>query len=218
MDEAKGELFDDSCCRAIMSVLLSRPRISLRAEALSFRRLFAGIFILLALGLTVLPVVGAFNDGLTRLVLSLRGYRLISEVIVPMEVRWVVVLLRFFGVPAQAAGQYVLVEQVGRDLLVEIIWNCVGWQSLLMFGITAFLGLQRRFSFLSRCKALLLGLTGTVMVNILRIVLIILLFRFFGQSIGLVFHDYGALLTNTGWLFLFWWFAHGFVLEPSRQA
>ena len=218
MDEAEGEPFDDSCCGAIMNALSSRPRIRLRANALSFRRLSAGIFILLALGLMLLPVIGAFNDGLTRLVLSLRGYRLIAEVIVPMEVKWVVVLLRLVGVPAQAAGQYVLIEQARRDLLVEIIWNCIGWQSMLMFGITAFLGLQRRFSFISRCKALVLGLMGTVMVNILRISLVILLFRFFGQSIGLMAHDYGALLTNTGWLFVFWWFSYAYILEARNLA
>ena len=54
------------------------------------------------------------------------------------------------------------------------------------------------------------------MVNILRISLIILLFRFFGVSIGLVAHDYDTLLTNTGWLFVFWWFSYAYILEARN--
>lgn len=62
---------------------------------------------------------------------------------------------------------------------------------------------------------LVFGVLGTIMVNILRITLIILIFRWLGQKSGLIFHDYSALLTNTLWLVLFWWVAFEFVLEEK---
>lgn len=178
----------------------------------------AGVtLMMLVVVLALLPLTTAFNDWLTRLLIAARGYRLVSEVIVPLEIKWVVVVLRALGVDALATSQYVLLAAEQRPVLVELIWNCVGWQSLVMFLITAVVGLSRSYTAVSRAKALLLGVLGTISVNVLRIVGIILLLQSLGQGVAIVFHDYGALLTNTVWLLVFWKFAEAFLLVAKEE-
>src|SRR3989337_2786170 len=101
------------------------------------RSVFGWLIILLSFGLLSLPLITTFNDLLTSLFLHLKAYRIIAEVVVPAQVKWVVVILRFFGLEAQSAGEYIIIRKLGQDLMVELIWNCIGWQSLLMFIFTA---------------------------------------------------------------------------------
>lgn len=194
---------------------LRKPQLRLDSLVHPSRQALTVVLLLLVGGLMVLPLVNLFNDIVTQAALSLKAYRIVSNYIVPLEVTWVVVLLRFLGVTAAASGEYVMVGEAGRQTMVEIIWNCVGWQSVLMFVITVIVGLRGGFSFFSKLKTLSLGLVGTVMVNIIRITLVILLFQKLDQRLAMVFHDYGALLTNTGWLLLFWWFSYAYILEDA---
>lgn len=193
-----------------------KPTIQIGEKRLGFQSVIYWLLIFLLFGFMLLPFVSAFNDGLTRLILSLKGYRVISEFIIPIEIKWVVVLLRSIGVDAYATHEYILIKQSQRGILVELIWNCVGWQSLIMFAITALVGIQSRFTFLSKVKAIILGLVGTIMINTIRVCIVILLFYYVNKSIGIVFHDYGALLTNSIWLFCFWRFVYSYVLEERQ--
>lgn len=193
--------------------MIEKPKISLNISKEGFRSIVGPLLIILVFSLSILPVIAAFNDSLTRFAINLKGYRIISNYIVPIEIRWVVVILRFLGVEASSASPYILLGQPGKDLLVELIWNCLGWQSLIVFIVTSFIGLSKTFTLISRSRALILGLLGTILVNILRITVIILLMSFLSHEVALVFHDYGALITNTAWLFFFWWFSYKFILE-----
>jgi exosortase/archaeosortase family protein len=172
----------------------------------------------LALALIALPFISAFNDFITGWVISLKAYRILSEVIVPTEIRWIVVILRLIGIEARATAEYIILPMEGTDFLVELIWNCIGWQSLVMFIISSMVILNREFGFISKLKAVILGLVGTVMVNILRIVFVIFLYKAVGGATATVFHDYGSLLVNTAWLLIFWWFCYRFVLEQRVIA
>lgn len=94
----------------------------------------------------------------------------------------------------------------------------MGWQSLLFFIITAFVGLQGdRYSNLSKFKALIIGLLGTFLVNLFRITIVTLIAFYFGQSVAIIFHDYGSTLVVIAWLFVFWWFVYSYVLESNDK-
>src|SRR3990167_5398315 len=154
---------------------------------------FVTLFLILVLVLMFFPLMATFNDILTRIVINLRGYWFIREVIVPFEVRMVAVIFAAMGFDVAVTREYVVLGQT-QPFLAEIVWNCIGWQSLLFFIITAFVGLQGdKYTNLSKIKALIIGALGTFWVNILRIVVVVLAAYFFGQSTGLIIHNYGSL-------------------------
>ena len=186
---------------------LSAPSIS--------KDTFVTLFLILVLILMSFPLMSTFNDILTRIVINLRGYWFIREVIVPVEVRMVAVVLAAMGFDVGVTREYVVLGR-SAPFLAEIVWNCIGWQSLLFFIITAFVGLQGdKYTNLSKLKALLIGTLGTFLVNIFRIVIVVLVAYKFGQLPATIVHDYGALLAVIGWLFFFWWFSYSFVLEEK---
>ena len=116
----------------------------------------------------------------------------------------------------ETAPGTVAVIKDGVNQYTYIAWNCIGWQSLLFFLLTAWVGFQgEKFTFSSKIKAWLIGFLGTFLVNIIRITLVILLAYYFGQNIAIIFHDYGSTFAVIGWLFFFWWFAYRFVLEEK---
>jgi len=182
------------------------------------KQTFTTIFIVLALTLVFMPFITTFNDLLTRAMMSLNGYRFIREVIVPWEVRMVGVVLLPFGFKPAIFGEYLAIQKGEMPFLVEIVWNCIGWQSLLFFVITAFVGLQGdQYTNFSKLKALMIGLLGTFLVNLFRIAAVALVAYYLGQNVAIVFHDYGSTLAVLAWLFFFWWFSYSFVLEERRK-
>lgn len=182
------------------------------------KQTFTTIFIVLALALVLMPFITTFNDLLTRAAMNLRGYRFIREVIVPWEVKMVGVVLLPFGFKPAIFGEYLAIQKGETPFLVEIVWNCIGWQSLLFFVITAMVGLQGdQYTNFSKLKALMTGLLGTFLVNLFRIAAVALTAYYLGQNVALIFHNYGSTLAVLGWLFFFWWFSYSFVLEERRE-
>lgn len=189
---------------------------------------FVTILLILTLVLMLLPFMATFNDILTRLIIKLDYYRFVQNIIVPWEVRMVGVLLWPFGFQPAVMGDYLALgggpsptSAIGKQVaqapfLIEIAWNCVGWQSLLFFIITAFIGLQGdQYSWVSKIKALLIGVLGTFIINLLRITGVALTAYYLGQNVAMVLHDYGSTLLIIIWLFFFWWFSYKFVLEEN---
>lgn len=182
------------------------------------KNIFLYTFLLLVMVLLVTPFMTTFNDLLTRLVMSVDGYKFIQDVIVPWEIRLVGVLLLPFGLQPAIVGQYLAIG--GEEpFIIDIAWNCIGWQSILFFIMTAWVGLQGdRYTASSKWKAFLIGLFGTFLVNLLRIALVVLVAYYSGQKVALYVHDYGSTFAVIGWLFFFWWFSYSFVLEEPDQA
>ncbi len=176
------------------------------------RDTFVTLFLILVLVLIFFPMMATFNDILTRLVINLRAYWLIRELVVPFEVRLVAVILTAMGFTVSATKEYVVLGK-SQPFVAEIIWNCIGWQSILFFVTTAFIGLQGdRYTKFSKFKVFVIGALGIFWVNILRIVVVILVAYFFGQTTAVIFHDYGSILVVIVWLFAFWWFGYKYVL------
>lgn len=177
---------------------------------------FIFIFLLLVVLLMFLPIFNTFNDILTRIVMSLDTYRYIQDYVIPWEVRMVGVLLYPFGFQPRVVGEYLAIGNAD-PLLIEIAWNCIGWQSLLFFLMTAWVGFQGdKYTLRSKIKAWLIGFLGTFLVNLLRVTFVALLAFYFGQNVALIFHDYGSTLSIIAWLFFFWWFTYRYVLEEKE--
>ncbi|MBI2327811.1 exosortase/archaeosortase family protein [Candidatus Curtissbacteria bacterium] len=179
---------------------------------------FVTLFLILVLLLMFFPFMATFNDLLTRIVINFKGYWFIREVIVPFEVRVVAVVLAAMGFDVGVTKEYVVLG-TSAPFIAEIVWNCIGWQSILFFAITAFVGLQGdKYTNFSKAKALVIGALGTFLINILRIVVVVISAYYFGQLPATIIHDYGSILAFIAWLFFFWWFSYAFVLEQAETV
>lgn len=193
-----------------MNRVIQSPSIS--------RNTFVTLFLILVLVLMFMPLMATFNDILTRVVINLKGYYLIREYVVPFEVRMVAVLLSLFGFDVGVTREYVVLGKT-EPFVAEIIWNCIGWQSVLFFIITSYIALQGdRYTKLSKFKTFLIGILGTFLVNIARIALVVVVAYWFGGFTGRIVHDYGTLIIQIVWLFVFWWFAFAYVMEERQET
>lgn len=177
------------------------------------KRVFNIIFVLLAVMLVILPFMLSFNDLLTRIVESNKLYRGIQKTIVPIEIRMVGTLVTPLGLKFTAYNNAVLVN--GR--YAKVTWNCIGWQSLLLFIITLFFGLRTgRYTLGSKLETVSIGLIGIFLVNLLRITFTVILLGVSLPIFKIVFHDYLAAITTVIFLIGFWWFSYSFVLEEKK--
>lgn len=182
------------------------------------RPIFRLVLLMAAILLTVLPFVTTFNEFLTRIVESLGLDVLLTRWVVPWEVRLIAAVLGLVGIGAQVTQGAVVVEKGSMLIPVYISWNCVGWQSFILFLATLLTGMQGPFSRRSKVETVLVGLLGTFLVNLLRISSVIVIAYSFGQLPATIYHDYAGTLIILAWLFGFWWFSHGWLLEPMERV
>src|SRR3972149_1315339 len=107
-------------------------------EEMREKKTFQTIFLLLSVILMILPVILTFNDVLTRLVEKFVLYAWFQERIVPFQTQLIGLLLRPFGVEYTPFKDGMLVN----GLPLKMTWNCLGWQSLLLFGLSLVMGLR----------------------------------------------------------------------------
>jgi exosortase/archaeosortase family protein len=178
---------------------------------------FAMLMALSAVLLVVLPFVSTFDDVLTAIGIRL-GIAAPLQAIVPAEVHVTVAILGVFGIHAGAAGnQLVVWNSSGAPQTLFISWNCVGWQSLILLGLSLLVGLRGPMGWASRIEVILFGILGTVLVNITRIAAVCLLASAVGYLPAILFHDYGGTLLLVGWLFVFWFIAFRWLL-PNHAS
>ena len=177
------------------------------------KRTFAIIFALLAVFLAVLPFLVTFNEALTHLVEKFRLYMWVQERIVPLEVKMVGVLVKPLGINYLAHQNGMTVN----GIYAGMTWNCIGWQSLLLLIITLIVGLRGNYTLVSKIETILIGLLGTFLINLLRLVLITVLLAYSRPLFAVVYHDYLAAIVTILWLFGFWWFCYSYVLEEHES-
>ena len=166
------------------------------------------MILLLAAGLLlVLPFITTFNEFLTRAVIELRLDRILTDWVVPTEVRFIALILQPLGITTEVTDVALYLYRPGSDfsIPVYISWNCVGWQSFILFGITLVTGLQGPFPVRRKMKLIALGLLGTFWMNLLRMTAVALVAYFFGRLPAVIFHDYGGTLMILIWLAVFWY-------------
>lgn len=175
------------------------------------KKLFNNLFLLLVISLIVLPFIVAFNDFLTKAIESIGVYSAIQEYIVPIETKMVIVLVSPLGIKLQLAKEGIMVN----GMFAKITWNCIGWQSLLLFFISLIIGFQGKYTRISKLEAFAIGLLGIFIINLFRMSFIIILLSYSQSLFAVVFHDYLAAFVTIGYLFIFWWFAYKYVLEEK---
>lgn len=175
---------------------------------------FKLLFIVLAIALLFLPLVTTFNEFLTRVVMNIKLYRLIQNLIVPFEAKVVTVVLRTVGIPSFPTFTSVKIGQpttIGNDVVIS--WNCIGWQSFVLLLITFATGLQGSYQTITKIQTVIIGVLGTFLLNIFRVSLVVIIAYHLNPIPAMVFHDYFSTLLIIFWLFFFWWFSYTFVLE-----
>jgi exosortase/archaeosortase family protein len=162
--------------------------------------------------LMLLPFVTTFDDLLTSWALAL-GANNPLQAIVPIESRMVVGLLGVVGVHAAASGSHLVIwDSAGSMHTLFISWNCIGWQSLILLGASFFSGLRGRQSLEARAQVVLIGIAGTMLLNLMRVAAVAAIAATIGQTPAVIFHDYGGTILVVVWLFAFWIFVQRFIL------
>lgn len=172
---------------------------------------FTRVVIVASVLLMVLPFISSINSFLTNLLLRWQAYRVLENLVVPYEARLLGGFLNFLGFSTSAVSKGVWVE----GAFLEIQWNCLGWQSLVLLVASFLGGFQARFSFSSRLEVVLIGFLGTFLINFARLTTVAILAVRTSTKAAVFFHDYLALVFIIFWFCFFWWFAYSFVLEEA---
>ena len=183
----------------------------------SNKRIVRLILIMATILVLIVPFVTTFNEFLTRIVEIIGIDQVLTDWIVPVEARLIAVLLGIVGIPIQVSNTTIYLDKGGFFLPVFISWNCVWWQSFLLFAVTLLTGFQGAFSRRSKIEAIVLGFLGIFLMNLLRIASVAVVAFYFGTSPALIYHDYGGTIIILLFLFGFWWFSHGWLLEPLEE-
>jgi len=176
------------------------------------KKTFQLIFMSVVVILMIMPFITTFNEFLTRIVEKIHLYYLLESRVVPYLSKLVGVVLKPFGLSIIATDRGLFLP--AKNLWIEIAWNCIGWQSMILIIVSLVTGLQGYYSRFSKIETILIGILGTFLLNIFRIASVVLVAIAFGYFPAVIYHDYFSNLLIILWLFLFWWLAYAFVLEP----
>jgi len=89
------------------------------------------------------------------------------------------------------------------------------FSGLSLFGVTLITGLSGRYTLSSKGETLAIGILGTYLINVFRLVLVVVVYFNAGRPFGIIFHDYFSNILTLGWLFFFWWFSYSYVLQQK---
>ena len=170
----------------------------------------------LAVLLMALPLLSLvylpFSDFLTRIVEKYTLYKYINDWVLPYQTALVKQITSPF-VPNLISTKNGFII---NGAPIVITWNCIGWQSMILFIVSLFLALVgKKWTLKSKLITVIIGLVGIFWENILRMSFIIILFSNDMSLFKVIFHDYLAAVTTVLWLIFFWWFAYKFVLEEK---
>jgi exosortase/archaeosortase family protein len=170
---------------------------------------------LLCAMLMLLPLVTTFDDLLTAWAMQL-GASNPLQTIVPVEARMVVGLIGLVGIHAAASGSHLVVwDGAGAMHTLFISWNCIGWQSLVLLGVSFLSGLRGRHPLEARLQVIVIGVAGTMLLNLLRVAAVATIAATVGVTPAILFHDYGGTVLVVAFLFGFWIFVQRWVLGPA---
>lgn len=185
------------------------------------KEIFKKIFIVTAIILSVLPALVTFSAALTALFNKMGWYVWIQRLVVPFEARLVAVLIRLVGIKGLVTpGQQfaMILERPGNDFLpVQLSWNCLGWQSLILLALTFITGLKGHYKVVSKLETVVIGVLGTFLSNLFRMAFITSLAYYWNNFAAMIVHDYFAMFVALIWMIFFWWFSYSFVLEPGDK-
>jgi len=171
-----------------------------------------------ALMLVAAPLLATADQLLTSLAQGAHLDAVLSHLTPPLA-RASAGLLHLLGLQAGAAGPDVMLH-AGTDYTppIEVTWNCIGWQSLVVLGVSLTVGLRGEPSRRLRIGLVAAGVAGTVLVNLVRIAAVCVVTAHLGWSAGVAVHDDGGALLVIAWLCLFWWLAYRVLSDGPAAA
>lgn len=176
------------------------------------KQIFQLVFLMLFLLLLTLPIILTFNELITKFIENNGFYMAIQKYVVPSEAKFMGVILQSFGYNFIANPTGLTVN----GLYMKFTWNCIGWQSFILFFVTLIFGFSKGYRFSSKVEVLLIGVLGTFWINILRMIFTVMLAIHLQPVFRIVFHDYLAAIVTVLWLFFFWYFAYSYILESKE--
>lgn len=181
------------------------------------RSVYMGLLAASCAMLLLLPFVTTFDDFLTAATKQVGLVHPLLSLAAP-EARAVVALLEVLGIKAQAAGGEMYVwDWSGQRQALLISTTCIGWQSLILLGLSCLVGLRGDYSNEAKAQVVIIGVMGTVFVNLARMTVVSVVAADFGFWPAVLVHDYGGTLIIVVWLFAFWAFAHRWILGSATS-
>jgi len=180
-----------------------------------FRGMSRNLLLILIFVLMSLPLFTTFNELLTKVAEKTGVYTFLSKNIVPFETRAVSLILKPLGIDSKPTISHLYISRNGIDTAIFFSWNCLGWQSAILLLLTLVTGLAGNYSISSKTETVLLGLTGTFLINLIRISVVVVVAYYFGQLPATVVHDYGGTLFTMFWFFWYWYFSYRYILEEK---
>lgn len=166
----------------------------------SFRNVFTPLFLMVA---------AASN----RFVSEWLGFYL-SPYVVPSFTSLIAGILQTLGIGVETPSPSVIVLQTWKGALpILLVWSCVGIDSILIFSIILVIFLfEDESNTKTKVSWSIVGIIGTVLVNIIRVTLIFLTDYFYGSEAGGRFH------YTVGYILFFAWLAFFFFVFSKRQG
>ncbi len=181
-------------------------------------KIYQKLILYAAIAFIVLPFITSFNEVLTKVVESLHFVNAMQGVAAPFIVKVLVVLLRALGVPASVDGSFLYLTGGWMPLKVYINWNCIGWQSFILLALTIITGLQGSYTRRSKLVTILIGVEGTFLINMVRILIPTLIAYKIDYIPAIIFHDYIGTLLTLLWMGAFWSYAFDGILVKKDGA
>lgn len=178
--------------------------------------IYKNIFIWFSMVMICLPTFAALNSVMTKWLDNSGWYKPIQKYIVPWQARMVSKVLMLVSIDSKVTSgesryAFFMIRD-GAGIPVDLSWNCLGWQSILLLIVSLFAGLRGNFTLISRIKIILFGILGTILANVFRMCLVATLIYYVSSFAALVVHDYFAAFITLSWLIIFWTFSYKYIL------
>jgi exosortase/archaeosortase family protein len=168
--------------------------------------------------LLVLPFVTTFDDLLNTIGVRF-GFEGAVQAVARPEAHAVVGVLGWFGVRSVVAGSQILIwDSHGQAQYLLISATCLGWQSLILLGLSLLVGLRGPYSSTRRLQVAFIGLLGTLLVNLVRMTAVAVIAAWGGFVPAVLAHDYGGTALIVLWLFCFWFAAQRWILGHIEES
>jgi len=185
---------------------------------LKFGGRYEGVIWFALVGLSILPLITTINDLLTQVALGSGLYKILEKYTVPVMVRLAgTVLEEIFKIETVISGSSIFMVTGGLPYEIDIVWNCVGWQSFILLALALVTILQGKYTLGSRIKCVVLGIEGVVILNIVRVTSTCLLLLNGGYGPAITFHDYFSTVLTFIWLSAFWYLSQNFILDYKME-
>lgn len=180
-------------------------------------KIYQKLILYATIAFLVLPFITSFNELLTKVVENLNYVKVIQRTVAPFVVKILAGILRSIDVPVTIYGPHLYLTGGWIPMKIYISWNCIGWQGFILFALTIITGLQGKYTLTSKLITIIIGLEGTFLVNIVRILVPTLLAYYVGYIPAIIFHNYFGTIITLMWIAAFWSYAFGNILEKKKE-